>query len=125
MRVLSTGAVLMAVAILSLTGTAAADEATFVFVPPADWTIESVSLRGSMNGWGETAMEQGDDGTWSVTVDLEPGEYEYKFFINGEWPQDMETSLDGFPADETAHGYTDDGHGGQNAIRVVGSGGGA
>jgi pullulanase len=69
-------------------------------------------------------MEQDDDGTWSVGIKLEPGEHEYKFFINGEWPQDMETWFDGFPVDETADGYSDDGHGGQNAIRVVGGAGG-
>jgi pullulanase-type alpha-1,6-glucosidase len=124
MRTASTGAIIMA-AMLVAAGSAVADETTFTFVPPEGWAVESVSLRGSMNGWGETAMEAGDDGNWSVTVELEPGEYEYKFFINGEWPQDMETWLDGFPVDETAEGYTDDGHGGQNAIRVVGAGGGA
>jgi len=125
MRVFNAGVVMMAVALLAAAGSAVADEVTFTFVPPDGWAVESVSLRGSMNGWGETAMEAGDDGNWTVKVDLEPGEYEYKFFINGEWPQDMETWLDGFAVDETADGYTDDGHGGQNAIRVVGAGGGA
>lgn len=125
MHAFNRGVVIMAVAFLTLAGGAMADEAAFTFVPPADWTVESVSLRGSMNSWGESAMEKGDDGTWSVVVDLEPGEYEYKFFINGEWPQDMETWLDGFPVDETAESYMEDGHGGQNAIRVVGGGGGA
>ena len=125
MRAFNRGAVLMVAAFLTVAGGALADEVDFTFAPPADWSVESVSLRGSMNAWGETAMEKGDDGTWSVRTDLEPGEYEYKFFINGEWPQDMETWLDGFPVDETAESYVEDGHGGQNAIRVVGSGGGA
>ena len=125
MRVLNTGVVLMAVALLALAGGAVADEVTFTFVPPDGWQVDSVSVRGGFNDWGETPMEQGDDGTWSAVVELEPGEYEYKFFVNGEWPQDMEIWLDGFPVDETADGYNEDGHGGQNAIRVVGGAGGA
>ena len=125
MRAFNTGVVLMTAALLTLAGGAVADEVTFSFVPPDGWQVEGVSVRGSFNEWGETPMEQGDDGTWSVGVELEPGEYEYKFFINGEWPQDMETWLDGFPVDETTDGYNDDGHGGQNAVRVVGGTGGA
>jgi len=120
MRALNTGVVLMTAALLTLAGGAVADEVTFSFVPPDGWQVEGISIRGSFNDWGETPMEQGDDGTWSAGVELEPGEYEYKFFINGEWPEDMETWLDGFPVDETADSYTDDGHGGQNAVRVVG-----
>ena len=38
----------------------AADEVTFTYTPPEGQTIQSVSLRGSMNGWGETPMAQGD-----------------------------------------------------------------
>ncbi|MCK4511893.1 glycogen-binding domain-containing protein, partial [bacterium] len=115
----------MAAALLTLAGGAVADEVTFTFVPPDGWQVDSVSVRGSFNDWGETPMEQGDDGRWSLGVELDPGEYEYKFFVNGEWPQDMETWLDGFPVDEMVDGYNDDGHGGQNAVRVVGGAGGA
>jgi hypothetical protein len=89
----------MTAALLTLAGGAVADEVTFSFVPPDGWQVEGISIRGSFNDWGETPMEQGDDGTWSAVVELEPGEYEYKFFINGEWPEDMETWLDGFPVD--------------------------
>ena len=50
----------------------------------------SVSLRGSMNDWGETAMAKDADGIWTVTLtDVAPGVYEYKFFVNGEeWVMD-------------------------------------
>lgn len=61
-------------------------------------------------------MEKQPDGTWSITVDLEPGEYQYKFFINGKWPQDMSTARAGGPVDPNAIGYVNDGFGGQNAI---------
>ena len=46
----------------------------FAFDPGGAMEVESVSLRGSMNGWGETAMEPGSEGVWSVTIDLEPGD---------------------------------------------------
>ncbi|MCK4409067.1 MAG: hypothetical protein KAW67_03220, partial [Candidatus Eisenbacteria sp.] len=70
MRVLNTGMMLMTAALLTLAGGAVADEVTFTFVPPGDWQVDSVSIRGSFNGWGETPMEPGDDGTWSTRVEL-------------------------------------------------------
>jgi hypothetical protein len=59
-------------------------------------------------------MEKQPDGIWSITIDLEPGEYQYKFYINGKWPQDMSTARDGGPIDPNAVGYINDGFGGQN-----------
>jgi glycosidase len=61
-------------------------------------------------------MEKQPDGTWSITVNLEPGEYQYKFYMNGKWPQDMSTARDGGPIDPNAVGYINDGFGGQNAL---------
>jgi len=79
-----------------------------------------VSLRGSFNGWGETPMKK-ENGSWTITLDLEPGEYQYKFFINGQWPKDMcHDPTFGTPmVDPTAAGCVDDGFGGQNAVIVV------
>ena len=93
-----------------------AAEFIFSYVPLEDEEVVSVSLRGSFNSWGEWPMEKQPDGTWSITVDLEPGEYQYKFYINGKWPQDMSTARDGGPVDPNAVGYINDGFGGQNAI---------
>jgi len=102
--------------IFGMVGLALAAEFTFTYVPLEDEQITSVSLRGSFNSWGEWPMEKQPDGTWSITVDLEPGEYQYKFFINGKWPQDMSTARAGGPIDPNAIGYINDGFGGQNAI---------
>jgi pullulanase-type alpha-1,6-glucosidase len=109
-------------ALLISAGAALAEEVTFTLEPPEGMAVESVSLRGSFNGWGETPMELQDDGTWTTTVELDAGEHQYKYFINGQWPANMETDLDGYPVDPTADGYVDDGHGGLNAIRIVGGG---
>lgn len=112
--------VLVAAAILA-SAPAHAENVTFTLVPPVGVEFETVSVRGSFNGWSETAMELESGGTWSVTIDLSAGEHLYKYFLNGEWPGDMETALGGRPVDADAHGYVPDGYGGQNAVRVVGS----
>jgi hypothetical protein len=56
--------------------------------PPGAPEITSVSLRGEMNGWGETPMAFAD-GKWSVTLPLDTGTYHYKFYINETWPGNM------------------------------------
>jgi hypothetical protein len=100
----------------------AVEEVLFQFVPPAGASIQSVSLRGSFNGWGETPMIRREDGSWSVTLKLGPGEYQYKYFINGEWAPSMESGPNGAPIDPQANGYSPDGYGGRNAVRIVGGG---
>ena len=96
-------------------------EVTFTYRPPPGLEVRSVSLRGSFNNWGEWPMKKNPDGSWSLTVDLPPGEHAYKFFINGQWPKDMcNDSTFGTPmVDPQADGCIDDGFGGQNAVRVV------
>ncbi len=102
-------------------GLAFAVPVTFRYRPPAGLAVRSVSLRGSFNGWGETPMKPEPDGSWAVTLDLPPGEYAYKFFINGRWPKDMcQDPTFGTPmVDPEADGCSDDGFGGQNAVRIV------
>jgi glycosidase len=84
---------------------------TFTYNPQGK-NVTSVSLRGSFNNWKELPMEN-ENGVWKKTVCLEPGQYEYKFFINGEWVTDMST------VDPTADSYIDDGFGGKNAVKIV------
>jgi len=50
-------------------------------------SIESVSVVGEFNGWnsGVNAMSNFNrDDEWSAWIDLDPGEYEYKFVVNGK-----------------------------------------
>lgn len=110
--------------LLMFATSALAAPVTFRFTPPEGREITSVSVRGTFNGWGETAMARGGGGVWSVTIELPPGEHQYKYFIDGEWPGDMSTGLDGGPMDPGAERYADDGFGGKNAVRVVGVGAG-
>ena len=90
----------------------------FRYVPPQDATTVSVSVRGNFNDWGEAAMAEQADGSWSVTLDV-AGEVTYKYFINGQWPSDMSTGREGGALDPGAESYVDDGFGGKNAVRQV------
>jgi len=110
------GCILCLSIIFLINGLVLAAEFTFTYVPLEDEEVASVSLRGSFNSWGEWPMEKQPDGTWSITIDLEPGEYQYKFYINGKWSQDMSAARAGGPVDPNAVGYINDGFGGQNAI---------
>ncbi|WP_126993216.1 isoamylase [Thermosipho globiformans] len=66
-----------------------------------------VYLAGTFNNWSPNtlAMEK-VDGVWKVSLELEPGTYQYKYVIEGKnWKEDSE-----------APGYVDDGFGGKNGI---------
>ena len=58
-----------------------------------DPSAGSVSLTGDFNNWNMNAepLTQDADGVWRVVLDLQPGQYEYKFVVNGsEWIADPE-----------------------------------
>lgn len=87
-------------------GPAACAGTAFVFAPGG--APSSVLLTGSFAGWaaeppGATVMADADgDGTFEATLALEPGDYQYKYVVDGVWRHD--------PAAPTA----DDGLGGLN-----------
>lgn len=49
-----------------------------------------VSLAGTFNNWDTASLSAKKDakGSWTVKVDLRPGRYEYKFFVDGSWMND-------------------------------------
>ncbi|RKY32801.1 MAG: hypothetical protein DRP74_01770 [Candidatus Omnitrophota bacterium] len=49
-----------------------------------------VSLAGSFNNWDTQTFTAKKDsrGNWVVKVRLQPGRYEYKFFVDGNWMED-------------------------------------
>ncbi|MBR3770381.1 MAG: InlB B-repeat-containing protein [Lachnospiraceae bacterium] len=57
---------------------------TFRYYAPE---AEAVCIAGTINGWNMTAnpMTKGEDSVFELTLELEPGRYEYKFVIDGEW----------------------------------------
>ncbi len=78
---------------------------------------DEIRLAGEMNGWTETGddwvMDEVEEDVWSITVWLDPGSYQYKYIIDGEWtePGAILEQVRPFPNDES-----DDGFGGQNAV---------
>ena len=53
---------------------------------------QRVSLVGDFNDWDPKRhpMKSDGDGTWTKTVMLFPGTYEYKFWSDGNWIADLE-----------------------------------
>jgi cyclomaltodextrinase / maltogenic alpha-amylase / neopullulanase len=101
----------------------------FTYVaPPGAPALSSLSVRGSFNSWGQTAMTRRADGAWRALIPLDAGTYEYKFFINGAWPPDMcDDRTWGDPQndywiDPDADGCVPDGHDGYNAVVIIGGG---
>ena len=51
---------------------------------------EQVFIVGCFNEWEPMAnpLERDDEGTWSCTLYIEPGEHEYRFLVDGAWRDD-------------------------------------
>ncbi|NIS59833.1 MAG: glycoside hydrolase [Proteobacteria bacterium] len=49
-----------------------------------------VSLAGDFNHWdvNDTPMKSDSKGNWKVSVNLQPGRYEYRFWVDGIWQDD-------------------------------------
>jgi len=74
-----------------------------LFTEIYETSIDSASVTGEFNRWSATANPMNDDnhdGTWSAWLNLDPGEYEYKFVVNGKhWiadPRNPVTISDGW-----------------------------
>ncbi len=81
----------------------------FSFKAPAG--TSAVYLAGEFNGWRpdlDLMSDDDGDGTWTMTYDLAPGTYQYKFVADGSWHQD--------PNNPKA---APDGFGGNNSVIVV------
>ena len=78
----------------------------------SDGKAHTVAIAGDFNGWNPQANLLEDlegDGSWTGTLKLEPGRYEYMFVMDGEkW----------FP-DPNALRYVKDGFGNKNAILEI------
>jgi 1,4-alpha-glucan branching enzyme len=75
----------------AITGTQTAEavqEVEFTYPAPE---AGKVCIAGKFNGWdtGSTPMKKGKDGTWRIKLKLSPGEYEYKYFVDGAWASDL------------------------------------
>jgi len=50
----------------------------------------TVSTAGDFNQWNPSShpMKMDDEGIWRISLALNPGQYEYRFFVDGEWQND-------------------------------------
>ncbi len=103
-------ALLSALSLSVLAVAARAEPTAFTLVAP---DAKQVFVAGEMTDWddGKKAMTRGPDGTWRATLDLEPGQWIYKYVVDGQWVQDPATP------DHDA-----DGRGGQHSFVFVGDG---
>ena len=71
---------------------------------------KEVFLAGNFNQWIPHAnpMKKDKIGTWKATLALEPGKYEYRFVVDGNWENDPSCSS-----------WVDNEFGGRNCVRVV------
>ena len=90
--------------------TARCEPTTFTLAAPS---ASQVFVAGEMTDWdaGKRAMTRDASGTWHATLDLEPGEWLYKFVVDDQWVPDPATP------DHDA-----DGRGGQHSFVFVGDG---
>jgi 1,4-alpha-glucan branching enzyme len=51
---------------------------------------ERVFVAGDFNDWraGDLRLRRDESGDWEAQLWLEPGRYEYKFIVDGEWHDD-------------------------------------
>ena len=51
---------------------------------------ESVLIAGDFNDWDATShpMKRDKKGVWNASLNLSPGTYQYRFFVDGEWQSD-------------------------------------
>ena len=82
---------------------------TFTLMAP---DAQDAYIAGDFNGWhpAKDAMTLDETGTWTITISLKPGRYEYKYVINGgeTWKNDITNPL-----------WVNDPYGGRNSVVVL------
>jgi 1,4-alpha-glucan branching enzyme len=60
---------------------------TFRFDEPSEWPV---FLVGDFNNWDltSTRMRKIKDSNWSLKLELKPGEYQYRYYCEGQWYND-------------------------------------
>ena len=68
---------------------------------------DDVRVLGSFNDWSARPLKQAKDGLWKTWTTLEPGVYEYRFQVDGDWQNAPEAEVFENP------------YGGQNCVERV------
>jgi 1,4-alpha-glucan branching enzyme len=81
------------------------------FTMPALEGVAALYLVGDFNNWSiaENPMDRGEDGSWNVTLGLEPGSYEFRYYDNlNQWHNDW-----------AADSYVPNQYGGDNSVVTI------
>ncbi len=81
------------------------------FTMPALEGVAALYLVGDFNNWSiaEHPMDRAEDGSWNITVGLEPGSYEFRYYDNlNQWHNDW-----------AADSYVPNQYGGDNSVVTV------
>lgn len=80
---------------------------TFALAAPE---AKSVMVAGDFTGWelSPKNLKRTKNGSWQMQVNLEPGRYEYRFIVDGQWVDDPQC------AERAPNPF-----GGCNCVRVV------
>jgi hypothetical protein len=75
---------------LLITEDGATEAARSVQLRLASDAARTVSVAGSFNDWrpGQTPLQKDGNGIWQVHLRLPPGDYEYRFVVDGAWADD-------------------------------------
>jgi 5'-AMP-activated protein kinase regulatory beta subunit len=62
-----------------------------IYAPEA----KEIHLVADFNNWETHAlpMHKREDGVWEVPVELLPGEYQYKYLVDGRWENDIQEEM--------------------------------
>ncbi len=64
---------------------------TQIFIWPAEVETGEVCLAGDFNNWNPEPMTRTAD-EFRAVMDLVPGEYQYKFIVDGQWVPDLKAA---------------------------------
>jgi len=62
-------------------------ETEFALLAPR---AQRVCIAGDFNQWSLSLhpLKQDKKGNWRISIGLNPGQYQYRFFVDGEWQND-------------------------------------
>ena len=55
-------------------------------------SITKVEIAGDFNEWVPTLMKKQKGGEFALILNIQPGTYEYKFIVDGDWQVDPDHS---------------------------------
>ncbi|MBI2360572.1 MAG: isoamylase early set domain-containing protein [Deltaproteobacteria bacterium] len=72
---------------------------------------QSVFLCGDFNRWNPSShpLKKDNKGVWKISLNLDPGQYQYRFLVDGEWQNDP-----------NCDSYSDNPFGTSNCLKFVG-----